>query len=461
MCSRTGRKGSTVSDSPIIDNLDDVKRFYAQKPPMEDITSLEDTEPFLDDIPTEEKSVHIAAQRKLIREVVGDATEDEIKAAGLGYVDTDSDPSPKPGARRLRRYWTRGPGAAKIKWGVAGDFKRCVRQLREHVGPGAEGLCQVYHVSATGHAPGRGPHAGKSLRQTLLPLGDDLGLLVEGIPLSFAGEDGTSVKAVDEGALSDAGSVAPSHVLTAGDKFKVFGSDAIAYPAHVIDLKSLGNLPDELTVGSSVSHASGVLAASLEEPVTLLVKSAGPDPVTISLNDMEAKQFASASAFAGVEGFEFDASSSLVVVPGAKSLGEVRLGASVKSAGSHTVHNTLILHRMTNEQFSELVSATGHAPGKGHHVGKSAMVADQETKVLHVEEEGLALDNLFLSKAIFTEWERIEGKSGRTYDVGYNVLTELWEAHNAKNFSDVIVASAQEDDLYRVLNTIDQDTEKG
>lgn len=116
---------------------------------------------------------------------------------------------------------------------------------------------------------------------------------------------------------------------------------------------------------------------------------------------------------------------------------------------------------MTNEQFSELVSATGHAPGKGHHVGKSAMVADQETKVLHVEEEGLALDNLFLSKAIFTEWERIEGKSGRTYDVGYNVLTELWEAHNAKNFSDVIVASAQEDDLYRVLNTIDQDTEKG
>lgn len=80
----------------------------------------------------------------------------EIKAAGLGYVDTDPDPSPKPGARRLRRYWTRGKGALKIRWGTPGDFKRCVRHLRKYVGTGAEGLCNVYHTSAVGAPPGKG-----------------------------------------------------------------------------------------------------------------------------------------------------------------------------------------------------------------------------------------------------------------------------------------------------------------
>ena len=80
----------------------------------------------------------------------------EIKAVGLGYVDTDPDPSPKPGARRLRRYWTRGKGALKIRWGTPGDFKRCVRHLRKYVGTGAEGLCNVYHTSAVGAPPGKG-----------------------------------------------------------------------------------------------------------------------------------------------------------------------------------------------------------------------------------------------------------------------------------------------------------------
>ena len=84
------------------------------------------------------------------------AFEDLMESKGKGYVDTDPDPSPKPSAARLRRYWTRGPGAAKIKWGAPGDFKRCVRQLRKYVGPGAEGLCNVYHRSALGAPPGQG-----------------------------------------------------------------------------------------------------------------------------------------------------------------------------------------------------------------------------------------------------------------------------------------------------------------
>ena len=53
-------------------------------------------------------------------------------------------------AERLRRYWTRGEGAAKIRWGQPGDWKRCVRQLAKYLGPRAKGYCQLRHKEALG-----------------------------------------------------------------------------------------------------------------------------------------------------------------------------------------------------------------------------------------------------------------------------------------------------------------------
>ena len=53
-------------------------------------------------------------------------------------------------AERLRRYWTRGEGAAKIRWGTPGDWRRCVRQLAKYMGPRAKGYCQLRHKEATG-----------------------------------------------------------------------------------------------------------------------------------------------------------------------------------------------------------------------------------------------------------------------------------------------------------------------
>ena len=79
-------------------------------------------------------------------------------------IDTDPDPSPKPGARRLRIYWTRGKGAAKIRWGIAGDYLRCVRHLRKYVSD-PKGLCNVYHRSALGAPPGQGHPGGKGWGQ--------------------------------------------------------------------------------------------------------------------------------------------------------------------------------------------------------------------------------------------------------------------------------------------------------
>jgi hypothetical protein len=53
-------------------------------------------------------------------------------------------------AQTLRNYWTKGAGAAKIKWGTGGDFNRCVRSVSKFMGPRARGYCALRHKAATG-----------------------------------------------------------------------------------------------------------------------------------------------------------------------------------------------------------------------------------------------------------------------------------------------------------------------
>jgi hypothetical protein len=53
-------------------------------------------------------------------------------------------------AEQLRHYWVHGEGAAKIRWGQPGDWKRCVRHLAKHLGPRAKGYCQLRHKEALG-----------------------------------------------------------------------------------------------------------------------------------------------------------------------------------------------------------------------------------------------------------------------------------------------------------------------
>lgn len=53
-------------------------------------------------------------------------------------------------AEQLRRYWAHGKGAAKIRWGTPGDWKRCVRHLSKYMGVRAKGYCQLRHKEALG-----------------------------------------------------------------------------------------------------------------------------------------------------------------------------------------------------------------------------------------------------------------------------------------------------------------------
>lgn len=67
------------------------------------------------------------------------------------------DPNPGRGMPpQLQRYWLAGKGAAKIRWNVPGDFKRCVRALRSKFPKNPEGLCNILHTKATGGPPGHG-----------------------------------------------------------------------------------------------------------------------------------------------------------------------------------------------------------------------------------------------------------------------------------------------------------------
>lgn len=68
-------------------------------------------------------------------------------------VDTD----------RLRDYWVHGRGAAKINWGVPGDFNRCRANLAKYVKPQyLNGYCANRHYDALGFWPGR-PVAGDTV----------------------------------------------------------------------------------------------------------------------------------------------------------------------------------------------------------------------------------------------------------------------------------------------------------
>lgn len=68
----------------------------------------------------------------------------------------ESSPKDVEATEKLKRYWTTGPGAAKIRWGSPGDFDRCVRELEPKVGAAiVKGYCSNLHQRATGARPGK------------------------------------------------------------------------------------------------------------------------------------------------------------------------------------------------------------------------------------------------------------------------------------------------------------------
>ena len=80
--------------------------------------------------------------------VVADGQVETYKR-GTGWVT-----HPKE-TKTLHDYWTKGKGAAKIRWGTGGDFTRCTKQLRKYIEPRfLNRTCAEWHHDALGYWPG-------------------------------------------------------------------------------------------------------------------------------------------------------------------------------------------------------------------------------------------------------------------------------------------------------------------
>jgi hypothetical protein len=109
-----------------------------------------------EDAEAEESEVAIDSELVASIAAVGDDLDAFISIApgktedGPGWLTHPVD------TNRLRNYWTRGPGAAKIGWGTPGDFNRCRLQLAKYIKPQhLSGYCANRHYDALKTWPGR------------------------------------------------------------------------------------------------------------------------------------------------------------------------------------------------------------------------------------------------------------------------------------------------------------------
>ena len=122
-----------------------------------DESALEDVISQLSD-ETKIKPINASVDGTFLKFWDSDPTLNEIIASLTAAGGADRN---RGNAEALRRYWTRGKGAAKIRWGTPGDWTRCVRQLSKYMGPRSKGYCQLRHKEVTGVYTGSKLNAGK------------------------------------------------------------------------------------------------------------------------------------------------------------------------------------------------------------------------------------------------------------------------------------------------------------
>lgn len=145
--------------------------------------------------------------------------------------------------RTLINYWTRGEGAARIRWGTDGSFGRCTRALAGKVRD-PQGLCAELHKEATGEWP-----AEKKVESAA----DDTDFFA----ITDHEWDGLAqLNAVmnSGGGIRYRGPIAPVDKLT-GDR-RMFGADSLSF-------RTLPR-PGNFQLKTSAGHAESVTVAKLE-----------------------------------------------------------------------------------------------------------------------------------------------------------------------------------------------------
>uniref|UniRef100_UPI003F49B2E7 hypothetical protein n=1 Tax=Nonomuraea sp. CA-251285 TaxID=3240002 RepID=UPI003F49B2E7 len=149
-----------------------------EAPPVPPGMSLLD---LVEDEPREAKAAMPLIDLEMLRQVAEEERRHrgaglEVKAGAPGVADTPGDAA---SVERLKSWYVRGEGAAKIRWGQPGDFMRCVRLAGKHMTPDkAKAFCANRHKEALGAWPGReGDKDKKDLYDPALEVGGDAGYL--------------------------------------------------------------------------------------------------------------------------------------------------------------------------------------------------------------------------------------------------------------------------------------------
>lgn len=107
----------------------------------------------------------VQARDAILHDALDDAPKgfepEEFKAAPIAEATGGRVGEPGKGnkgnIKPIMRWFERGEGAAKIRWGTSGDFMRCVHLAEKHMDPlRARGFCNKRHTAVTGSAPGKG-----------------------------------------------------------------------------------------------------------------------------------------------------------------------------------------------------------------------------------------------------------------------------------------------------------------
>lgn len=94
----------------------------------------------------------LAAEQERVRRLTARNRESDIQA----QTAAANPPATTRMPDKLVSHWSKGEGAAKIRWGTSGDFTRCTRALTKYLpAPMVKGACANLHKLATGQWPGK------------------------------------------------------------------------------------------------------------------------------------------------------------------------------------------------------------------------------------------------------------------------------------------------------------------
>ena len=152
-------------------------------------------------------------------------------------ADRRWDPWRHARARKLRNYWLRGRGAAKIRWNTPGDWTRCTHHLSKYMGMRARGYCQNLHKDATGMYTGdathRAMHGKKLLSAPTTVMTSAADISNDTQFLALVEVNTPTVRDLQDLSTREAG-----HQLRIGERFLVNGGDGL-YALQVLEPTSV------------------------------------------------------------------------------------------------------------------------------------------------------------------------------------------------------------------------------